>query len=68
MVFLLAPKGEAPASPLRCSVMVQPIGFQNTIPSQARLPLLLKLRSEPHRQTPPIITPSMNSTGHVHVN
>jgi hypothetical protein len=35
MVFFLAPKGESPAAPLRCSVMVQPIGFQNTIPSQA---------------------------------
>ena len=36
MVFLLAPKGDTPTSPLRCSMMVQPIGFQNTIPSQAR--------------------------------
>jgi hypothetical protein len=36
MVFLLAPKGDSPTSPLRCSMMVQPIGFQNTIPSQAR--------------------------------
>ena len=68
MVFLLAPKGEAPASPLRCSVMVQPIGFQNTIPSQARRPLLLTLRSEPYRQTPPIVTTFLNSTGHVRVN
>jgi hypothetical protein len=68
MVFLLAPKGEAPAAPLRCSVMVQPIGFQNTIPSQARRPLLLTLRIESYRQPPPIVTPSLNSTGHVHVN
>ena len=37
MVFLLAPKGETPTAPLRCSMMVQPIGFQNTIPSQVRL-------------------------------